>query len=249
MIDLRIATDLHELSSLTAAAMVRVIDDAVSETGTCSLALSGGDTPRELYRLLGSRFRDQVSWENVHVFWGDERYVPADHPDSNYRMARETLLNHVPCPEANIHPMPTHLPSPELAAHDYDRMLEEHFGAEGPRFDLNLLGVGADAHTASLFPGSPALKERARWVMSVESDATPRLRLTLTLPALTRSATIFVLVAGATKANALRHALSDASDPDTYPAAGLRQSEGLVTWWADRDAASQLGAIARPKYP
>src|SRR5688572_18376332 len=111
--DLRVAADLHELSSLTAAAMARVIDAAVSGTGKCSLALSGGHTPRELYQLLGSTFRNQIPWGRVHVFWGDERYVPPDHPESNYRMARETLLAHVPCPDANIHQMPTHFRSPE----------------------------------------------------------------------------------------------------------------------------------------
>ena len=240
MIDLRVAADLHELSSQVAAAMVPAIDDAVRKAGACSLALSGGDTPKELYRLLASTFRDRIPWDRVHVFWGDERYVPLDHPDSNYRMARETLLDHVPCPAANIHPMPTQAPSPEVAARDYTRALEEHFGVDGPRFDVNLLGMGADAHTASVFPGSPAVHEHARWVMSVESPAAPATRLTLTLRALTRSANIYVLVAGTNKARALRHALDPASDPGTYPAAGLRQSRGRVIWWADRDAASEV---------
>jgi 6-phosphogluconolactonase len=241
-IDLRIAPDLHDLSSLVGAAMVRVIETAVSDTGQCSLALSGGGTPRELYGLLASRFRDQIPWQQVHVFWGDERYVPADHPDSNYRLARETLLDHVPWPDANIHPMPTHFPSPEMAAQDYERTLREYFGADGPRFDLNLLGVGSDGHTASLFAGSPALNERTRWVMSVRSGTTPESRLTLTLPALTQSANIFVLVAGSNKASALKHALSNASNSDTYPAAGLRQSPGRVIWWVDQDAATQLAS-------
>ena len=222
-LDLRVADNLQELSAMTAAAMVRVIDAAVRDKGECSLALSGGDTPRELYRLLATRFRDQILWEQVHVFWGDERYVPHDHPDSNYRMARETLLDHVPCSTAKVHPMPTHFRSPEIAAQEYERTLREHFQGSGPRFDVSLLGVGADGHTASIFPGSAALEERSRWVMNVEADAAPPSRLTLTMPALTQSAHIYVLVAGSNKANALKRVLSQASNPDSSPAAGLRQ--------------------------
>ena len=239
-IDVRVADNLQELSAIAAAAIVRVLDAAVRETGSGALALSGGDTPQELYRLLGSRFREQVPWQQVHVFWGDERYVPADHPDSNYRMARETLLDHVPCPVGNIHPIPTHFPSPEVAAQDYERTLREHFGAGGLRFDVNLVGIGTDGHTASIFPGSPALTERTRWVMSVEANVKPASRLTLTLPALTQSVNTYVFVAGANKASALAHTLSPESDPDTHPAAGLRRSKGRVIWWVDRDAARQL---------
>jgi 6-phosphogluconolactonase len=195
--DVRIGDDLPELIAMLAAQMARVIDAVVRETGACSLALSGGDTPRPLYAMLASRFRDEIPWRQVHVFWGDERYVPQDHPDSNYRMARETLLDRVPCPAANIHPMPTHLPSPVAAAELYERTLRAHFGSRGPRFDVNLMGIGADGHTASIFPGSAALTERARWVLGVESNAKPPSRLTLTLSALIQSANIYVLVAGA----------------------------------------------------
>ena len=238
--DLRVAANLHELSLMVAAAMTEVVATAVSATGTCSLALSGGHTPRDVYRLLGSRFRDEIAWDKVQLFWGDDRYVPSHDPESNYRMARETLLDHVPCPESNIHPMPTHLPSPEAAAQDYELTLREYFGADGPRFDLTLLGLGSDGHTASLFAGSPALEERDRWVMSVRSEATPASRLTLTLAALTQSANIFVLVSGANKAEALKKALSPSPDLDACPAAGLRVSQGHVIWWADRDAVSDV---------
>ncbi len=239
-IDLRVSDSLQALSATAAAAMVRAIEAAVRDKGKCSLALSGGATPRGVYRLLSSRFRDQVPWPQVHIFWGDERYVPHDHPDSNYRMARETLLDHVPCPAANVRPMPTHLQSPEMAAQEYERMLREYFDGSGPRFDLNLLGIGADGHTASIFPGSPALDEGAPWVMSVEANAAPPSRLTLTMPALTQSAGIYVLVSGSNKANALRRVLGEAPDPGSYPAAGLRQSRAQVIWWADRDAAALM---------
>ena len=242
--DVRVAETLEELSEIMAAAVARVVAASVRDTGTCSLALSGGDTPRPLFRLLGSRFRDRIPWHRVHVFWGDERYVPADHPDSNYRMARETLLNHVPCPAAHIHPMPTYLPSPDAAAKLYERTLREHFGSSGPRFDVNLLGVGADGHTASIFPGSAALTERMRWVLSVESSAMPPLRLTLTLPALLESANLFVLAAGANKAGAVGRALGSEDTPDTCPAVALRRARGRVIWWLDRGAAGALGSEA-----
>jgi 6-phosphogluconolactonase len=201
--------------------------------------LSGGSTPRTLHGLLASDFRDQIPWADVHVFWGDERYVSPDDPDSNYRMARETLLDHVPCPAGNIHPMPTHFPSPDAAAREYEKTLRTYFGTEWPHFDLLLLGLGEEGHTASLFPGSPALEERTRWVVAVKAPADPSLRLTLTLPALTRAANIYVLVTGSKKASALHHVLTDGTDANIYPAAGVRLTPGTLIWWIDREAAAQ----------
>jgi len=237
--DVRICADVNELSLRAAEAAVQTIDDAVRGRGRCSLVLSGGSTPRTLYGWLASKFRDQIPWTHVHVFWGDERYVLPHDPDSNCRMAMEALLDHVPCPAENIHPMPTHFPSPDAAARDYERTLRSYFGADSPRFDLILLGLGEEGHTASLFPGSPALAERTRWVVAVNTQARPPLRLTLTLPALTRAASIDVLVAGSTKARALHHVLTGIPDPHTYPAAGLRFTEGTLIWWVDREAAAQ----------
>ena len=175
----------------------------------------------------------------MYVFWGDERYVSPDDPDSNYRMARETLLDHVPCPAANVHPMPTHFPSPADAARDYERTLRNYFGNDSSHFDLILLGLGEEGHTASLFPGSPALEEQTRWVVAVKAPAAPPLRLTLTLPALTRAANIYVLVTGSTKARALHDVLTGVPEPDTHPAAGVRFTEGRVIWWVDREAAGR----------
>ena len=259
--DVREFADLESLSVDAAASAVDVINDAVRLTGRCSLALSGGDTPGGLYRLLGSQHREHIPWARVHIFWGDDRYVPADHPGSNYRMARETLLDHVPCPAGNIHAMPTHISPAAKAATTYDEVLKDFFGGglpraksrglprakprglpraksgdNGPAFDLNILGIGEDAHTASIFPGSPAVDERDRWVMDVQTNATIATRLTLTLPALSHSANIYVLVAGAPKARALRQALAADSDPHVYPASGIRRGRGVV-WWVDRDAA------------
>jgi 6-phosphogluconolactonase len=245
-VDLRVSADAHELSLVVARTAVQVITDAVDANGHCSLALSGGNTPRELYRLLGSAFRDQIPWERIHVFWGDERYVDHSHPASNFRMASEALLNHVPCPVDHIHPMPTHFPSPELAAQDYERTLKEHVGPDGPLFHLNLLGLGEDGHTASIFPGSPSVTDDAHWVVAAETHAEPPRRLTLTLAALTRSENLYVIVAGRKKATALRQVLSACPDPSAYPAAGLRSSKGTLIWWADLEAAAGLTIHSMP---
>jgi 6-phosphogluconolactonase len=237
--DVRVFSDAHELSVRAAEATVGVINEAVRATGRCSLVLSGGHTPRTLYGLLASQFRERLPWEHVHVFWGDERYVPAGDPQSNYRMAKEALLDHVPCPVTNIHPMPTHFTSADLAARDYEATLRNHFLTDWPRFDLVLLGLGDDGHTASLFPGSPALAERTRWVVAVQQPAVkPPLRLTLTLPAITRAAAVFFLVAGSSKTSALHHTLAGTSDWRVYPAAAVRPEQGQVVWWVDSEAAA-----------
>jgi 6-phosphogluconolactonase len=234
--DLRVFPDVGELSLKAAEAAVRTIDDAVRVSGKCSFVLSGGSTPRTLYRLLASRFRDQIPWAHVHLFWGDERYVPPGDARSNYRMARETLLDHVPCPAANVHAMPTHFATPDAAARDYEATLRSYFASDWPRFDLVLLGLGPEGHTASLFPGSPALEERSRWVLAVTAPAEPPSRLTLTLPALTGAASTYFLVTGSDKTQALRQVLTGTADPNTYPAAGIRPAQGTLIWWTDRQA-------------
>ena len=236
--DLRVCADVDELSRRAAEAAVCTINEAVRTAGKCSIVLSGGSTPRTLYRLLASQFRARIPWARVQVFWGDERYVPPEDSRSNYRMAKETLLDHVPCPTANIHPMPTHFPIADAAARDYELTLRNYFVEQWPHFDLVLLGIGDDGHTASLFPGSLALAERTRWVVAAQVPAEPPLRLTLTLPALTRASAVSVLVAGTTKADALRHVLEGAGDWIKYPAAGVRLGTGSVIWWADREAAA-----------
>ena len=219
------------------AAIAGVLQRAVERQGSCSLLLSGGSTPRASYELLAARFRDRVPWKQVHLFWGDERFVLPDDPRSNARMARGALVDHVPCPPANVHPIPTVLPSADSAARRYEDTLRAQFPGDRPAFDLALLGLGEDAHTASIFPGSPALVEQARWVMAVTAPAEPPRRITLTMPALTAAAQLFVLVSGAGKAEALRRALDPASPPARYPAAALQGAAGRVVWWADRAAA------------
>jgi len=236
--DLRVCADLADVSRRAAETAVETINGAIKTAGTCSIVLSGGSTPRTLYSLLASEFRARIPWAHVQVFWGDERYLPSEDARSNYRMAKETLLDHVPCPPSNIHPMPTDFPAADMAARDYEERLRHHFGDAWPRFDLVLLGIGDDGHTASLFPGSLALAEKTRWVVPARAPVEPHARLTLTLPALTRAAAVYVLVAGATKANALQHVLEGTGDWIKYPAAGVRLGAESVIWWADRDAAA-----------
>jgi 6-phosphogluconolactonase len=227
-------TDLHSVSLRAAETVVEIINDSVGRTGRCSLVLCGGRTPAPLYQLLASTFRDRIPWAKVYVFWGDERYVPHDDVRSNYRMAKDALLDYVPCPDANIHPMPTHFDDPVAAAQDYEATLERYWAGEEPRLDLVLLGMGTDGHTASLFPGAPALHERARRVVAADAPVEPRRRLTMTLSALATSAHVHFLVAGPDKAEALRHVLTGTADPNLYPAAGVRPSRGDVTWWVAR---------------
>jgi 6-phosphogluconolactonase len=238
--DVRVFATLDELSVQAAKASVGTINNAVRARGRCSVVLSGGNTPRTLYTLLAADFHDRIPWADVHVFWADERYVPADDAASNYRMAKEALLDHVPCPAGNIHPMPTHFASPHAAARAYDATLRAHFHAAWPSFDLMYLGIGEEGHTASLFPGSPGIEEADRGVIAVETPSDPPLRITLTLPALLRAANIHVLVAGPEKSGALRHVLTGVPDPSRWPAAGVRYTAGALIWWVDRAAAADL---------
>jgi 6-phosphogluconolactonase len=232
--------DLDALSATAAAAVADLINRAVDATGRCALALSGGSTPRTLYERLASQWRARIPWGALHLFWGDERYVPHDDVHSNYRMAKEALLDHVPCPVDHVHPMPTDFANPEAAARAYEATLRDYFAGDAPRFDLVLLGLGEEGHTASLFPRSAALAERTRWTVAVTATADPPMRLTLTLAALTQAAAIYFLVAGSKKAHALSHVLSPAADPDVYPAAAVRPAAGAVTWWVDQPAAREL---------
>ncbi len=220
--------------------VLRNLHDAIAQRGRFAIALSGGHTPAKMYALWGApgKYRDETPWERVHMFWGDERYVSADDPLSNYRMTREALLSHVPIPAANVHPAPTSLPTPEKAAEAYDAQLRGFFGAAEPEFDVTLLGLGPEGHTASLFPGSPALEERQRWVVAVQVAAKPPNRLTFTLPVLNRSRNTYFLVAGRDKREILAALRSEPdSRPSQYPAGRVRPTAGRVLWFLDQAAA------------
>ncbi|HEV2387005.1 MAG TPA: 6-phosphogluconolactonase [Candidatus Acidoferrales bacterium] len=224
------------LSHAAAQEIYHAAAAAVAARGRFHLALAGGHTPRRLYEILAADYRQRIDWSNIHLYWSDERYVPQDDSSSNYRLARQTLIDPLALPAANVHPMPTSFPNPEDAARAYEQALLQQFGAAGPRFDLALLGIGPEGHTASLFPGSPALGETARWVVPVRVAADPPVRLTLTLPALDGSQEIFFLVAGAEKQAIVAKLLAAKPDESSpYPAARVRP-RGRVMLFLDQAA-------------
>jgi 6-phosphogluconolactonase len=184
-----------------------------------------------------------VAWDRVHFFFGDERHVPPDHPDSNYRMAYRALLSKIPAPSGNVHRFATELPDAGAAAEYAEYALRRFFAlgaGEVPRFDLVLLGMGADGHTASLFPGSEALKETAKLAVAPWVEALEAKRLTLTLPVFNHAAEVLFLVSGANKAEALKEVLTGPFRPELYPAQAIRPSDGRLLFFVDRDAARGL---------
>ncbi|MBI4477359.1 MAG: 6-phosphogluconolactonase [Acidobacteria bacterium] len=237
--ELRVFADAGALAAAAAREVALLLTTAVRERGSASISLAGGRTPRDLHRCLAIDHQHDVPWDRVLFYWGDERDVPHEDDRSNYRMARESLLDHVPVRPEHVHPMPTGLGEPVEAAARYERTLRSRFDTEWPHFDLVLLGIGDDGHTASLFPESPALEETSRWVVATTAPVEPRGRLSLTLPALVHAKTILVVVAGSSKADALRSALGDRPDP-RCPASLLRTARAPVVWWADADAAAQV---------
>jgi 6-phosphogluconolactonase len=230
-LEVRRFASLDELSRAAAALVAQVAGDAIALRGRCAIVLSGGRTPVTLYRLLATTHRDDVDWARVHLFWGDERWVPATDPLSNFRMAREALLDHVPCPPDHIHPVPVDAGSPDAAARQYEDTLRSFFGDAGAGPDLLLLGMGTDGHTASLFPESPALEERTRWVVPAFAPVEPRQRITLTIPGINRAMNIFLLVAGSDKQSAFAQAVSGHADPRRCPAAMVQPATGNLTWF------------------
>jgi 6-phosphogluconolactonase len=235
----RVFLDIDALSRGGLEELLRVMQDAIKQRGRFSIALSGGHTPAKLYTLWAhaESYGVQTPWDRVHLFWGDERYVPQDDPLSNYRMTRETLIEQVAIPAANVHAVPTNLPTPEKAAEAYEAELRSFFGGDAPAFDLQLLGLGVEGHTASLFPGSPALDEKQRWVLPVEAPAKPPKRLTLTPVVLNQGRNTFFLVAGADKREILAALRSEPeSKPSQYPVGRIRPA-GRTLWFLDQAAA------------
>ncbi len=242
--ELRVFASLEELSHAAAALFTQLACCRATEANPFFAALSGGSTPRRLYELLGGTpYSGQIPWGSVHLFQVDERCVPPEHPDSNYRMVREALLDRVPLPEANFHRMAAEQADRERAAHQYAaelaRVLQPQPG-EYPRLGLVFLGMGADGHTASLLPGSPALVERKLWVRVnfVEKLGIPR--MTLTFPVLNAAAQVAFLVSGAEKAETLRRVLRGPLGPERLPAQAVRPVNGQVSWYVDEPAARLL---------
>jgi len=245
--------DKSALVRAQAERITKLASEAIGARGRCLLALSGGSTPQPLYQLLASApHASAIEWSRMHLFWGDERCVPPDHPDSNYRMTREALIDRVPLPPENVHRIRGE-DRPEQAAEAYERELRKFFGpGDKPTrsFDLALLGLGPDGHTASIFPGTAATTEASRWAMAVHVQH-PRdmWRVTLTTIVLNASADVTFLVAGADKAARLREVLreGDARGP-LLPAQLIRPGSGKLHWMVDAAAAVELdGARPLPK--
>jgi 6-phosphogluconolactonase len=216
---------------------------SIAREGSFIVALSGGSTPRELYRMLATpEYRAQVDWLRVQLFWGDERAVPPDHPDSNYGMARRELLLKVPIPPQNVHRMEAERPNIGRAAHDYEEVLRQVLDLDErgfPRFHLILLGMGLDGHTASIFPGSRIPVQTSRWVSTPMVTKLGARRMTLTLPVLDAARRVLFLITGAEKADVLQRVIEGGADPP-YPAQLVQPRDGTRHFLLDEAAASKL---------
>lgn len=238
---LEILPDKPALIQRSLDLLVETIQQTVNDRGRCTLALSGGSTPKPIYQALAEQ---NLPWDKLHIFWGDERYVSPDHPDSNQRMARQAWLDRVPLPPANIHPMPTGSQNPEADAQQYEAHLREFFGLEPgdfPAFDIMLLGMGDDGHTASLFPHTDALQVCDRAVTVGNKDGQPR--LTLTVPVLNLSACVIFVVSGANKQDALAQVFAKEGDDETYPSRLIQPLEGDLWWLLDEAAGANLAQL------
>jgi 6-phosphogluconolactonase len=236
--NLEVLPDQKALIERSLNLVVSKIKAAIAERDRCTIALSGGSTPKALYQALA---QENLPWEKIHVFWGDERYVSAEHPDSNQRMAGEAWLDRVNIPEGNIHPMPTDAGDPAIDAQKHDRELQEFFGGsagEIPVFDIILLGMGDDGHTASLFPHTEALQVRDRLVTVGNKDGQPR--ITFTVPLINQAISVIFIVAGASKKDALTQVFAPHPDGNTYPSALIQPKSGELWWLLDRASFPEL---------
>jgi 6-phosphogluconolactonase len=236
--------NLEVLSDAAAEFICSLAGERVSQSGLFTIALSGGKTPKSLYENLARPSSStRMPWSHIHLFWGDERCLPLDHPEGNFSMAFHALISRVPIPPQNVHRIPAEIEPPEGAAEAYEGVLREFFGSPRkpgpiPAFDLIVLGVGKDGHTASLFPGGKALEESKRWVTAVRTPhgSPPVARITLTLPLISRGRCILFLASGAGKREVLRSILDDPdSAAQRYPAARVNP-DGKVVWLVDEEA-------------
>jgi 6-phosphogluconolactonase len=246
-IDLRRLTTPQDLFQAAADEVIRAATDAVAQRGRFTIALSGGSTPRNLYTLIAANASAGLPWDQMFFFWGDERHVPPDDPDSNYRMAKESLLSKIPVPPANIFRIPAENPDAAAAAEIYEQTLRKFFAVapgEFPRFDLILLGMGPDGHAASLFPETAALQEKSRLVVANWVEKLGTSRITFTLPLLNAARRVAFLVSGTDKAAALHEVLEGNAPADKYPSKLVQPTEGKLIWFVDRAAASELSTAA-----
>jgi|SRR5271170_720599 len=243
--EVRVASNIDASHRMAATEFVRAALASVGQKGCFTVSLSGGSTPRALYSMLATNpeFRSQIPWQKCFFFWGDERHVPPDHAESNFRMAREAMLRNVPVPPAQVLRISGELPDPSEGAREYEQMLSACFRlkrGELPRFDLALLGMGQDGHTASLFPGTDALKETERMVVDNWVGKFNSHRITLTVPVFNNSVRVMFLVSGEDKAPALRAVLEGPFVPVQLPAQLIQPRTGSALWLVDYKAANLL---------
>lgn len=239
--DIRILEDDDEVARAAANYFVDLALRSISNVGRFSVVLSGGSTPRRAYELLATEdYRSRIAWPKVHFFFGDERCVPVTDATSNYRMAHEAMISLLPIPKRNVHRIVGEgdaVANASLYQSDLQTFFDD---APWPRFDLVLLGMGDDGHTASLFPGTPALNERNAWVLANWVEKLNAYRITLTAPAINHAANVLFLVTGAGKAKALLRVLRGARDPQKLPAQLIQPSNGSLLWFVDEAAARDL---------
>lgn len=244
-IQIEVFSDGAHLAAAMASTVAEIINKAVEQHNRCTIALAGGSTPKRLYTVLASDpYRNEIPWDRLFLFLGDERYVPRDHPDSNFRMAREALLDHVSVPGLQVFPMPTHYDPAEAAAR-YETSLRETFAVSEdsiPEFDLVLLGIGGDGHTASLFPGTRALDIYDRLVVENHVPQQKAMRITFTIPLLQSAASTILLATGEDKADAVFRAVHGEPDLEETPSQLLRESSGTVIFALDEAAAARLSS-------
>jgi 6-phosphogluconolactonase len=236
-------TTPQELFAAAAEEVMRTANEAVVARGRFTIALSGGSTPKSLFNLLATNARTTLPWDRMFFFWGDERHVPPTDPESNYRMADEAMLSKIPVAAGNVFRMPAENPDAAAAAEAYEKTLRKFFqtAPDGvPQFDLILLGMGPDGHTASLFPGTAALQEKSRLVVANWVEKLKTHRLSLTLPVLNAARCVAFLVSGTDKADVLKIVLEEDVPGEQYPAKLVKPSDGKLIWFVDRAAASAL---------
>ena len=237
---IRIYNDLETLSQAAAELFMLQSRVASMVCGRFSVALSGGETPRRMYEILASpAYSDRIHWNEVHVFWSDERFVPEDDSRSNSLMARQTLLDHVPIPSGNIHPI-RYSDSPQQAARLYEEELREFFSRQNPNFHLILLGLGGNGHIASLFPHTQVLNEKDRWVSEVYIEELGMYRITFTAPYINQASQVALLVSGGDKAKVLEEVLEGPYQPSELPAQLIRPAGIHPLWLVDKAASHKL---------
>ncbi len=246
-VEIRTLTTPQELFDAAAEEVIHAANEAVAERGRFIIALAGGNTPRSLYNLLATNGRTSLPWDRMFFFFGDERHVPPDDPESNYRMANEAMLSKIPVAAGNVFRVAGENPNASAAAALYEQTLCRFFAlapGEFPSFDLILLGLGPDGHTASLFPGTAALQEKSRLVIANWVEKFKTRRITFTLPVLNAARCVTFLVSGTDKAPALKAVLEGEAPGEQYPAKLVRPGNGKLIWMVDRAAASELTKTA-----